>query len=138
MDLKNLNQYHDTFIVALRWSLGIIFLWFGLLKAFGYNPVADIVEASFPFLAYGLGSTLLGIFEAMIGLGLITNLFPTIVHVILVLHLLGTFSVFFSAPELMFSPYFPVLTLAGEFVFKNITLVVAGLVVMSYNKKGSN
>ena len=119
-------------IFWLRISLGIIFFWFGILKVFGYNPVFEIVNASFPFLAQGIGNIMLGGLEALIGLGLLFSFFPVIVHVALVGHLIGTGSVFFLAPELLFDPAFPFLSLSGEFVLKNITLLMAGFVVFEY------
>lgn len=128
-------EYKDKLIIALRISLGLVFFWFGALKFFGYNPVYEIVYASFPWFAYGTGNLILGIGETLIGLGLLTNIFVRMTHAFLILHLLGTFTVFITGPELMFSPYFPILTLAGEFVFKNIVLAVSGLVVLTHRKK---
>lgn len=119
----------------LRIALGVTFLWFGLLKFSGYNPVFGILYASFPMLAEGIGLTLLAIFETVIGVGLIFNLFPILTHVALVGHLLGTLSVFVIAPSILFSPHFPILTLAGEFVFKNVVLLLSGFVVLRYTEK---
>ena len=119
-------------ISALRLSLALIFIWFGALKIVGQNPVFDIVYGSWPLLAHGAGLITLGVFEFIIGLGLLFNWFPTITHIALFGHLIGTFSVFFLAPEIAFDPYFPFLTLAGEFVFKNITLLIAGFVVLNF------
>lgn len=119
----------------MRISLGLVFFWFGALKLFGYNPVYEIVYASFPWFAYGIGNLILGAGEALIGIGLLANFFRKLTHAVLILHLAGTFTVFITGPELMFSPYFPVLTLAGEFVFKNIVLAMAGLVVLTQGKK---
>lgn len=129
------EKTEDKLIIGLRISLGLIFFWFGALKVAGYNPVFEIVNSSFPFLASGIGNIALGLVEAVIGLGLVSRLFPKIIHTALFFHLLGTFSVFISAPSLMFDPYFPVLTLSGEFVFKNITLAMAGLVVLGYHHR---
>ena len=122
-------------VFGLRMALGAIFLWFGALKIFGYNPVFEIIYASFPFLAEGFGFFLLGVLETIIGVGLIFKLFPVLVHVALIGHLLGTLSVFFLGPSLMFNPYFPVLSLSGEFVFKNVALLMAGFVILKYNEK---
>ena len=130
-----MQNYRNRLIVALRISLGLVFLWFGALKLFGYNPVYEIVYASFPWFAHGLGNLILGAGETLIGLGLLSNFFPKFTHVVLLLHLAGTFTVFVTGPELMFSPHFPVLTLSGEFVFKNVVLVMAGLVVLTQRKK---
>ena len=119
---------------ALRISLGLVFFWFGALKVAGYNPVYDIVNASFPMFATDTGNIILGAIEALIGLGLLVNRYAKITHISLVLHLLGTFYVFISAPYLMFDPHFPVLTLAGEFVFKNAVLATAGIVLLNQRK----
>lgn len=121
-------------ITGLRWSLAAIFIWFGALKLFGYDPVYEIINSSFPFMAEGPGYLILGIGEVAIGLGLLFNIFYIVVHLVLLIHLVGTFSTFVFAPELMFSPRFPILTLAGEFVFKNATLAMAGLVVMAHER----
>ena len=131
----NKAEYKDRLIIALRISLGLVFFWFGALKIFGYNPVYEIVYASFPWFAYGAGNLILGIGETLIGVGLLTNIFRKLTHAVLILHLAGTFTVFITGPEIMFNPYFPMLTLAGEFVFKNIVLAVSGLVVLTHGKK---
>ena len=122
-------------VALLRIAIGIIFFWFGALKLAGFNPVYDIVYASFPFLADGIGNIFLGGLETLIGLALICNLFPKITHAVLILHLLGTFGVFFTAPEIMFDPGFPMLTLAGEFVIKNLSLAMGGIVVILYHMR---
>lgn len=120
-------------LAGLRLSLGLIFFWFGILKVFGYNPVYDLVYAVHPILVTATGNFLLGAVEALIGLLLLINVLPRVTHIVLVVHLLGTFLTFLTAPELMFDPHFPVLSLAGEFVFKNVTLAMAGLVVLAYS-----
>ena len=122
-------------IALLRIALGIIFFWFGALKLAGFNPVYDIVYASFPMLAAGVGNIFLGGLEAVIGFALICNVFPKTTHATLILHLLGTFSVLVTAPQLMFDPYFPMLTLAGEFVVKNLSLAMGGIVVILYHMR---
>ncbi len=131
----NKAEYKGKLIIALRISLGLVFFWFGALKIFGYNPVYEIVYASFPWFAYGIGNLILGGGETLIGIGLLTNVLSKFTHAVLILHLLGTFTVFITGPEVMFNPYFPILTLAGEFVFKNIVLAMSGLVVLTHRKK---
>lgn len=136
--MNNLVSYRNKLIIALRISLGLVFFWFGALKLFGFNPVYEVVYASFPWFAYGTGNLILGIGETLIGLGLLTNIFQKLTHTFLILHLAGTFTVFITGPEIMFNPYFPVLTLAGEFVFKNLVLAMSGLVVLSHRPKRDN
>ncbi|MEX2090738.1 MAG: hypothetical protein WD989_01225 [Candidatus Paceibacterota bacterium] len=129
------KRWEDYLIKGLRISLGLIFVWFGTLKVAGYNPVFEIVNSTFPFFAAGAGNIILGLAETAIGVGLLFNVFSVFVHVILILHLLGTFTTFIFAPRLMFDPYFPILTFSGEFVFKNATLAMAGLVVLAHERR---
>lgn len=122
-------------VALLRIALGIVFFWFAALKLVGYNPVYDIVYASFPILADGIGNLFLGGLELAIGVGLLCNIFPKTMHAVLILHLVGTFSVLLTAPQLMYSPHFPMLTLAGEFVVKNLVLAMSGVVVILYHMR---
>lgn len=125
-------------VFLLRIALGVTFIWFGALKLSGSNPVFDIVYASYPMLAEGIGNTILGIFEVVIGLGLMFEFFPVLTHIALAGHLLGTMLVFVLGPEVVFDPHFPFLTLAGEFVFKNVVLLMAGFVILKYNEQHRN
>jgi putative oxidoreductase len=130
------GRYEDAIVIALRLVLALIFIWFGVLKIFGYNPVFDLVHNSMaPFLAYGNGLIFLGVAETVIGLMLLLNRALFLTHVILALHLLGTFSTFIFGWDIVFDPHFPVLSLDGEFVIKNMTLVIAGLVVLAHESK---
>ena len=126
-----LAKYDNFLMSLLRWSIGIVFVWFGILKLLEFNPVFDLVFNSImPSLAYGIGLSILGWAEVFIGLMLISNRFLFFTHIILLGHLLGTFSTFIFGWDVIFEPYFPVLSLDGEFVVKNIVLAISGLVVL--------
>lgn len=128
-------SYEDQLLVLLRWSLALIFIWFGLLKVAGYNPVSELVSSVSPFLATGVGLVLLGSFETTVGVGLIVNRFRTLVHLLLVFHLIGTFLTFFTGLSVVFDPHFPILSLDGEFVVKNLVLATSGLLVLLHKSK---
>lgn len=117
----------------LRVTLGIIFLWFGLLKLFGTSPVTAILKQAFPFmpvLPFALG---LGSWEVMIGSGLIMKRALRLMLVLLCFHLTGTFISLLLAPSLFFQHGSPLwLTVEGEFVAKNMVLMAAGLVIGGY------
>ena len=123
-------RYESAAVRVLRLSIATVFIWFGLLKVLGYNPVFDLINAVTPFLAVMPGLAVLGWFETAIGVGLLVNRFRVATHAILAMHLAGTFLTFVTAPELMFTPAFPILSLAGEFVVKNLVLAIAGIVVL--------
>jgi uncharacterized membrane protein YkgB len=72
----------------------------------------------------------LGLVEVAIAAGLVIKRVSRQTTVLMVLHLLGTLSVAVLAPRIIFSPTFPVLTLTGEFLAKNLVLIAAGMVIM--------
>jgi uncharacterized membrane protein YkgB len=50
--------------------------------------------------------------------------------VLAVLHLLGTFTILFFSPAVLFEPAFPVLSMTGEFVAKNVVLIAAAVALL--------
>jgi uncharacterized membrane protein YkgB len=60
--------------------------------------------------------------------------FSNPVHTLMILHLFCTLSVAIIAPTVVFAPAFPVLTMDGEFLAKNLVLITAGLVVISRDR----
>lgn len=129
-------KYEDILIKCLRFSIGIVFVWFGGLKIVGYNPVFELIYNSMaPFFASGGGLVTLGIIEVVIGVLLLTNRFLIFTHTVLLLHLLGTFSTFIFGWHVVFNPFFPVLSLGGEFVIKNMALAISGLLVLIHEQR---
>ena len=138
---RSATEWHDSLvrllhqwsILALRVALGLIFLWFGTLKLFGASPVLAILKQTYPFvplLPFAVG---LGVWEVLIGCGLIMKRALRCTLVLLCLHLLGTFTSLLLAPSLFFQHGSPLwLTVEGEFVVKNMVLMAAGLVIGGY------
>jgi len=61
-------------LLILRICLGIIFLWFGVLKFFkGLSPAEDLVRNTVYFFNPDLFIPVLALWESLIGLGLITG-----------------------------------------------------------------
>lgn len=60
---------------------------------------------------------------------LLTNQWVRWAAVAVVPHLLGTFGVLVFAPHLAFMPQFPLLSMDGEFVVKNLVLLAAAAVI---------
>ena len=130
------QAHEDVLIQALRISIAVIFIWFGLLKAFGFDPVSDLVQYSMaPMFAAGAGLLALGILEMTIGILILSNRFLLLTYSVLILHLVGTFSTFLFGWQIVFDPYFPILSMGGEFVVKNIVLIIAGLVVLVHEER---
>jgi putative oxidoreductase len=115
---------------ALRWALGVVFVWFGALKLIGRSPVAELVADTLPWLPSRGAELGLGLVEVVVGLGLISGWAIRIVLILFLAQMVGTFAVFFIAPTTVFSGTNPLLlTTTGEFIVKNLVLITAGLSV---------
>jgi uncharacterized membrane protein YphA (DoxX/SURF4 family) len=122
-------------VALLRMSLGGVFLWFGVLKFFpGLSPAealaANTIERlSFGFVAPRTASVLVASLETLIGLGLVTGVAMRVTLLLLALQMVGTVTPVFLFPEQVFQvfPYAP--TLEGQYIFKNVVLASAGLVI---------
>jgi uncharacterized membrane protein YphA (DoxX/SURF4 family) len=122
-------------ITILRVALGIVFLWFGVLKFFpGLSPAHDLAARTISLLTFGLVTPaisvpVLALWECAIGIGLITGKFMRLTLLLLLLQMLGTLTplVLFPAETWQVFPISP--TLEGQYIIKNIVLVSAGLVI---------
>jgi uncharacterized membrane protein YphA (DoxX/SURF4 family) len=116
--------------VALRLSLGLIFLWFGALKLAGDSPVAALVSATLPWGNPDVVVPLLGAVEVGLGIGLLVGRARRLLLLALAAHLAGTFLTFLMAPGLTMQNGNPLLLTAdGEFVLKNAVLISAAVLL---------
>lgn len=122
-------------VVLLRISLGVVFLWFGVLKFFpGLSPAQELAARTISALTFGyvppsVSVPVLAAWECVIGLGLISGRFMRATLLLLFLQMLGTITPLFLFPSEAFIrfPYAP--TLEGQYIIKNVVLVSAGLVI---------
>lgn len=122
-------------IILLRISIGIVFLWFGVLKFFpALSPAEGIAARTISLISFGIvppgaAVLILAIWETLIGLGLIFRLFLRTTLLLLYLQMLGTLSPLFLFPHEMFDqiPFVP--TLEGQYIIKNLILISAGIAV---------
>jgi uncharacterized membrane protein YkgB len=119
----------------LRISLGVVFLWFGVLKFFpGLSPATALATRTIAALTFGtvpadVAINVLAAWETLIGLGMLFGLAMRATIALLFVQMLGTITPLFLFPELAFTraPYAP--TLEGQYIIKNIVLVSAAIVV---------
>ena len=124
-----------TSLLLLRISIGIVFVWFGLLKFFpGYSPAEDLAantinKLTIDFISSPLNKILLAILEVGIGLFLIIGIWRKPVLILLLGHMICTFTPLFFFPELSFKTAPFVFTLVGQYIMKNIIIICAALVL---------
>lgn len=119
-------------IPLLRISVGVVFLWFGLLKIFDVSPVSGLVAKTIYWFDPDLVVPALGAVEVFVGLCLLAGRLMRLALPLLVLQMAGTFLVLVLLPEIAFRDGNPLLlTVEGEFVIKNLVLFSAALVIGS-------
>jgi uncharacterized membrane protein YkgB len=121
--------------MLLRVSVGIVFLWFGVLKFFpSASPAEELATQTIGVLTGGLIPTavsmpLLAGWECLIGLGLLIGHGLRLILLLLYMQMLGTLTpiVLFPGEVFVRIPYVP--TLEGQYIIKNLVMISAGIVV---------
>lgn len=121
-------------ILALRLSLGVIFIWFGILKPLGLSAAAPLVLATvdwMPLLDPSQWLHLIGWWEVAIGVTFLFHQTLRIAIALLALQMVGTFMPLVLLPDVTFQaghlPYAP--TVEGQYIIKNLLIISAALVV---------
>jgi len=122
-------------ITILRMSLGVVFLWFGVLKYFPNQSPAEkmasdtILVLSFGHIGPHVSLPILATWECLIGLGLIVGVAKRVTLFLLFAQMLGTLLplIFFPAQCFVMIPFVP--TLTGQYIIKNLVLISAGIVI---------
>jgi len=122
-------------VPILRVALGVVFLWFGVLKFFpGVSPAETLAARTIEQLTFGairpnVSLPVLAAWESLIGIGLILNLWMRGILLLLAIQMLGTFTPLILFPTETFSVWPFVPTLEGQYIIKNIVLIGAAMVV---------
>lgn len=122
-------------IKLIRLSLGIIFLWYGLLKFFpSLSPAEELATRTIDILFFGLitpsvSIKLLAILEVGIGLGFIFGIYTRYVVFVFLGHMICTFAPLFILPELSFTQAPYAFTLVGQYIVKNVVFILAGILI---------
>jgi uncharacterized membrane protein YphA (DoxX/SURF4 family) len=122
-------------VPVLRIGLGIVFLWFGLLKFFpGASPAETLAARTIETLSGGaigraVSLPVLATWESLIGLGLLAGRFMRATLFLLAVQMLGTLTplVLYPAETFTTFPFAP--TLEGQYIIKNVVLIGAAMVV---------
>ena len=119
---------------SLRYSLAIVFIWFGILKPLGLSPAEPLVLRTVDWLPVFEPKTwlsMIGWWEVAIG---VTFLFRPTLRIaigLLALQMVGTFMPLVMLPNVTFQPdrypYAP--TIEGQYIIKNLLIISAALVV---------
>jgi uncharacterized membrane protein YkgB len=113
----------------LRWSVGIVFVWFGALKTVGMSPAQELVARTVYWFPPEVFIPVLGWWEVVIGLGLLVRPLNRLAIALLFLQMPGTFLPLVLLPEVCFTAIPFGLTIEGQYIIKNLVLISAAIVV---------
>ena len=145
--MRNIKRFDDLDIyitefmskwglTLLRYSLGIIYIWFGALKPLGLSPAQELVENTvYWFENPKTFVPILGIWEVVIGITMIVKPLIRISIFLLFIQMPGTFLPLVLFPEVCFTNFPFGLTLEGQYIVKNLIIISAALVVGSTVRK---
>ena len=118
----------------MRASLGVIFIWFGILKPFGISPAEPLLLATvrwLPLFEPEAWLAVIGWWEVAIGVAFLFRSTLRIAIALLFLQMAGTFMPLVLLSEITFQPgripFAP--TMEGQYIIKNLLILSAALVV---------
>lgn len=122
-------------IRILRYSIALIFIWFGALKFFpGLSPAEElainaIAALSFEILPANVTLPMLAFFEVLIGLLILTDRWLRLTILLLLIQMVGTMSPIVLFPEIVFKSFPYALTIEGQYIFKNLVVIGAAITI---------
>jgi uncharacterized membrane protein YphA (DoxX/SURF4 family) len=135
LDRRITQLLADWGITVLRVALGVVFLWFGVLKLIpGLSPAEGLAGKTIETLTLGIVAPsvslpLLGLVESLIGIGLLTGWFLRGVLLVLAIQMLGTLTPLLLFPDEAWVHFPFVPTLEGQYIIKNLVLIAAAMVI---------
>ncbi|MBI1277429.1 MAG: DoxX family membrane protein [Anaerolineaceae bacterium] len=122
-------------VTLLRISVGIVFLWFGVLKFIpGLSPADELATRTISVLTLGIvppdiSRPVLAAWECLIGLGLLSGRFLRATLLLLFVQMMGTVTPLVLFPNETWT-HFPIVpTLEGQYILKNMVLITAAIVI---------
>lgn len=135
IDVRITSTLARVAVPTLRIALGVVFLWFGVLKFFPNLSPAELLAArTIEQLTLGIvkpdvSLPVLAAWESIIGIGLILGRGLRGVLFLLAVQMLGTLTPLLLFPDETFQVFPFVPTLEGQYIIKNIVLIGAAMVV---------
>ena len=129
----------DRWLIALflryahrlhRISLGVLFIWFGLLKPLGHKTTTSILAHTIYWGEPESIVVILGWWEVAIGVCLLVRPFVRVAVLLLTIRLPGVILAFVLKPEVCFFsfPFAP--TPEGQYLIKDLVIFIATLAIV--------
>ena len=130
LDLKLIAFFRRTYIPVARFSIFLIFFWFGFIKLLGLSPASPLAKAlidqTVGLQYFDTLFVILALLECVIG---ILFLFPKATRVVIPLllaHMLIVCSPLIFVPSLTWQSFL-VPTLEGQYIIKNAVVIAVAI-----------
>ncbi len=126
--LRKLLQY-------ARVVMGIIFLWYGVLKLFPNLSPAEalatmtIDKLFFSIIPATVSIKLLALWELIIGIGFIFGQYIKQIVALFLVHMVLTFTPLLLLPDVCFTQAPFAFTLVGQYIVKNLIFILVGVLI---------
>ncbi len=135
IDIKIINFFQRIAIPSARFSLFVIFFYFGLLKVIGLSPASGLVQRLFentiPFMSFHTFFIGFGIFECIIGVLFLIRGLERVVIPLLFIHMVMTFGPLILLPQETWQRFL-VPTLEGQYIIKNLVIIACGISIAAH------
>jgi uncharacterized membrane protein YkgB len=109
-----------------RFSLFVVFFWFGILKIIGTSPanplVQNLMEATLPFMTWNVFIVLFSVYEMIIGISFIIPKFERVAIALLIPHMIMTLLPLIFLPSVTWQGFMTP-TLEGQYIIKNLAII---------------
>jgi len=116
----------------LRFSLALVYAWFGLLKLLETSPAHDLVAATLPIVSPETAVTTLGLWEVALAVLLLIPRCTVYTLTLFGLHMAGTFLPLLTLQEVTWTEGTVGLTLTGQYILKNVVFLAAGAAIWHF------
>ncbi len=135
LDIELIHFFKKVTVPVARFSLFVVFFWFGLLKVIGLSPASALVQKLFentiPFMSFGTFLIIFGIFECLIGILFLIKGAERVVIPLLLVHMITTFGPLVLLPGETWQSFL-VPTFEGQYIIKNLVVIATGIGIASH------
>ena len=135
--VQKARYWVDRHIIdLLRISIGICYVWFGMLKFFPHlSPAEDLAGQTITLLTFGwiqppLSLNLLAIWEVGVGILFLINKGMRFALWAMFVHMICTLTPAFLLPDAFFTHFPYGLTLVGQYIIKNFVFIAVAIALM--------
>ena len=135
LDAQAIHFFRRISMPVARFSLFVVFFWFGFLKIINMSPASGVVqrlfEATIPFMEFGAFLIGFGVFECLIGVLFAIKGAERVVIPLLFIHMTMTLGPLVLLPSETWLG-FMVPTLEGQYIIKNLVVIATAIGVAAH------